>query len=71
MSDWISVCDKLPEENQEVMMSYNNLVSQGRYKNNKFYYPSSCAHIEGYCNCEDQEGITHWMELPKPPESET
>lgn len=64
---WISVWNRLPENNQEVLMSYNNFVIQGKFANSKFYYPSICAHILPYCRCDEQEGITHWMPLPEPP----
>ena len=67
MSEWISVEDKFPEDNQELLMTYNDLVMQGIFSNKKFYHPSVCAHVEGYCNCEEQEGISHWMPLPEPP----
>jgi hypothetical protein len=67
MNDWIDVDEQLPENNQKLLMTYNDLVLEGRFVNGKFYYRSGCAHTPGYCNCEEQEGITHWMPLPKPP----
>lgn len=70
MSKWISIHEKLPEENQELLMTYNDLVMEGFFCNKKFYYPSTCAHVLGYCDCEDQQGITHWMPLPEPPKKE-
>jgi Protein of unknown function (DUF551) len=63
---WISVKYN-PNENQDVLMTYNDLVMEGKFVNGKFYHPSVCAHVPGYCNCEYQEGITHWMPLPEPP----
>ncbi len=48
-------------------MSYNGLVMEGEYGHGKFYHPSACAHVKGYCQCEEQEGITHWMPLPEAP----
>ncbi len=70
MSEWISVKDRLPCENKEVLMTYNNLVMEGLFVNRKFYHSSVCAHVEGYCSCDEQEGITHWMPLPLPPKDE-
>ncbi len=66
-SGWIRVKNK-PEEGQQVLMTYNDLVMEGKFANGKFYYPSWCAHTPGYCNCEAQQGITHFMPLPNPPE---
>lgn len=66
-SEWIKVKHRLPKENQEIIMTYNDLVMEGKFLNNKFYHPSVCAHVQGYCNCEEQEGITHWMPLPDAP----
>lgn len=66
--NWIKVTDRLPENNQEILMVYNNLVMEGEFCNGKFYHPSDCAHVRGYCYCDPQDGITHWMPLPKPPE---
>lgn len=64
---WINVENRLPEI-YGVLMTYNDLVMEGEFAHGKFYHPSGCAHIPGYCNCKEQEGITHWMPLPKPPE---
>ena len=67
VKEWIKCSDESPLNGEGVLMSYNDLVMQGEYSNGKFYYPSSCAHVKGYCKCEEQEGITHWMPLPNPP----
>lgn len=65
--EWISVEERLPNDGQDLLMTYNDFVIQGRFANGKFFYPSVCAHVPGYCKCESQEGITDWMPLPKPP----
>ena|SRR5690349_6037956 len=65
--EWISVNDNLPINNECILMTYNDLVMEGEFTNGKFYYPSTCAHVKGYCNCQEEEGITHWMPLPQPP----
>jgi hypothetical protein len=65
---WIYIEDKLPEEGQDILMSYNNFVMEGKFVRGKFYHPSSCPCVEEYCHCEkEQEGISHWMPLPEPP----
>ena len=66
--EWISVEDRLPQSVSSVLMTYNDFVIGGEFANGKFYHLSgACAHIPGYCYCEEQEGITHWMPLPEPP----
>jgi len=70
---WISTREKLPEPGQKVLMSYNNLVING------FYHPaipyggftcdSPAYDLEKvYNDPSPQEGITHWMPMPEPPE---
>lgn len=66
MGEWISVRDKLPKDTEEILMTYNDFVMEGFFSNGKFYYPYT---FEG--SLEEQEGITHWMELPKPPNGES
>lgn len=58
--EWIKVEDRLPEEEQELLMTYNNLVMEGIFSGGKFYYNPFSTLLE-------QEGITHWMPLPLPP----
>ncbi len=65
--EWINVDKDRPENLQEILMTYNDFVMEGQYANGKFYYPSNCSHVIGFCQCEEQEAITHWMPLPKPP----
>ncbi len=64
--NWICIEERYPEDDQEVLMTYNNFVVQGLFKNHTFYHPS--------CDCflvlEEQEGITHWMPFPEPPEDD-
>jgi len=65
--EWISVKDERPNDNQEILMTYNNLVMEGKFVNGKFYLASLCAHVQGYCDCHEQEGISHWQPMPSPP----
>ncbi len=63
--EWISVGDRLPENQQEILMTYNDFVMEGIYFKEKFYQIQTC---EGdFCEDTKQEGITHWMPLPEPP----
>lgn len=59
--EWISVDDRLPEENQTVLVWAGGLgCSQIDFHSGKFY----CEYFpENY-----EENITHWMPLPTPPE---
>jgi len=65
MSDWISVKDRLPEndDNYLILFEYgryrfNERVIVGFYSNNKW-----C--VSGHSNNLDT--VTHWMPLPEPP----
>lgn len=58
--EWISVNDKLPEEDQLV------LVANGKYFNLRHFCDDT------WFNCLSGEGFelneyTHWMPLPEPP----
>jgi hypothetical protein len=62
--EWISIKDKLPEW-QEIVLCYIN--GEGIYKLQgvdilQFVSDGFIHHEYG-----EMEGITHWMELPKPP----
>lgn len=66
MSEWINVKDKLPEINKEV------LIYRGSYIGVPMSIYTYLGHDEwedeyGYWTRADDEGITHWMPLPKPP----
>ena len=56
--DWIKVCDSFPNEDQKVIMAYNNQVLFGWFEHESFYYMNE----EGYI--QDLDGIIHWMPFP-------
>ena len=64
MGEWISVKDKLPESIQEVL----TIDSLG----DMWIGPVvECDGGDYICLTQDEaSSITHWMPLPKPPESE-
>ena len=66
MNEWISVKDKLPEINTDV------LICRGYRKRDVISLYTYLGHDEwedeyGYWSRTDDEGITHWMSLPEPP----
>ena len=63
MSEWISVDDQIASEHEEVLgcQSRNGIMATGRFKNGVF--TTGCGAMDYV------DGVTHWMPLPKPPES--
>jgi hypothetical protein len=60
---WISVEDRLPEPETDI------LISDGRLVRMSFLYED----YSGHCFANDDlllDEITHWMPLPEPPDSE-
>lgn len=59
-SEWISVDDRLPEEDTIVLV-WCGEVSVYNYLRYDWWYT-------GYCDITTEDGgITHWMPLPEPP----
>jgi hypothetical protein len=66
--EWISVNDRLPEEDEDVLV----MTAEGKFASGGMHvasldedgvwYPS---HGDGW----EFPDVTHWMPLPKPPES--
>lgn len=62
MSEWISVKDKLPEEGQWIL-TFRRFISIKKWEHGMFY--DGDTHC--YCPIGVEDGITHWMPLPKAP----
>ena len=64
--EWISINNKLPEQNQEVLTCrgrcIGNLINVYTYMGDNQWEDNY-----GYWNSAEGEGITHWMPLPKLP----
>lgn len=67
--EWINIEKEKPEEGQEILIIYNDFVMEGKYENKNFYYQTMCSCMTEFRQCEEQEIVTYWMPLPKPPEN--
>ena len=72
MDDWISVEDRLPEDDNFVLV-----VISGKHRNITYIkalelasYTADEGWIVELCPCWTNPGITHWMPLPEPPKEE-
>ena len=66
--EWISVEDRLPAKNQEVLVYrryHSDLMNVYTYLDNDEWEDNY-----GYWSRTNDEGITHWMLLPRPPKGE-
>lgn len=64
-SGWISVKDRLPEEETpELLFSADGKVYYGSFGYSKFYAIDSDGIFSGFTAYE----VSHWMPLPEPPE---
>jgi len=67
MSEWISVKDRLPQEDDPVLVwdiasPYSEFVDIG------YYDPHSAPDTGWRCNEYMNRSVTHWMPLPEPPQ---
>lgn len=76
--DWISVEDRLPEEEKTMNSLWFDVWDAGckrrevdiKFANGKFI--RQCEDYQGdYSHDEIMENVTHWMELPEPPNQTT
>lgn len=63
--EWISVEDRLPEDNTDVLVYRGSLISVYTYIGHNEWEDDY-----GYWSRTDDENITHWMPLPQPPVKE-
>ena len=71
MAEWISVKDRLPKAETDVLVFNGNDISILTYGHNKygilcFLHRDDC----GYWKEAYSPQITHWRYLPKPPKGE-
>lgn len=62
--NWISVDDRLPNENERVLVSCFDGICTGKLLSDQW----QCDPIGSYAGDGCIFGITHWMPLPNPPE---
>lgn len=67
--EWIPVTERLPEKGQEVLAYRGDF--RGEMMNTYTYLGSGNWEDDyGYRGSAEHEGLTHWMPLPEPPETE-
>lgn len=69
MSEWISVNDTLPDDEQEclIMIDVKPNIEYGKYREQGECWSAN------WCNRRKLYGtykVTHWMPLPEPPKGE-
>lgn len=71
-NQWISVKDRLPEENERVLACYINPLRKDRPPRMMVGEGTSTQIVKGktYLWCGGWRSITHWMPLPEPPKGE-
>ena len=67
--EWINVKDKLPPEEENVILFDGSIVFAGNFHvvhNEPYWGNQGC---DGICyGWYEKDAVTHWMPLPKPPE---
>lgn len=70
--EWISVNDRLPEIDQNVLLFTDSGIIEGCRIDSKYgewNFISLLAHGCGCCS-SDEDIVTYWMPLPEPPKKE-
>lgn len=74
MSEWISVKDRLPENNKVVLVYVHDTTICGTHR----FMTGSCdkgfwflgVHLDCLSFPHNEYNVTHWMPLPDPPKEE-
>lgn len=68
MNNWISVEDKLPDEDYVLVVSNGHVrcatYHQSKYKQSDFWCE---VNYDNYGDVIELDGVTHWQPLPEPP----
>lgn len=64
--DWISVKDRLPEDDNEVLVYYGGSRVKWKYGIEFVNYINGECY--GWCGQDQLVSVTHWMPLPAPPD---
>lgn len=70
---WISVEERLPELDTEVLCFMDECIEVGKLVDRRAFEErnSVCLNpIWHFCDCIDDLGVTHWMPLPEPPKGD-
>ena len=67
--EWISVKDRLPEENKykTMIVAWKDDDAIGVCGDVCFFNGKFITHDHHYSEIDDFDGVTHWMPLPTPP----
>ena len=70
-ASWISVKDRLPDHYGRVLICVKSAIISGKYYINVGNYDNGeWLEDKGVTEMYATERVTHWMEMPKPPEVE-
>ena len=64
MSEWIKCSDRMPEDGKHVLLWDGNTCHAGYWMEYLDRWESA------FVPAEELRDITHWMEMPEPPEHE-
>ena len=67
--EWISVKERLPEDEQEVLYFCSIGIEKGKYKNCCFMLLGIDA-FSHFTWIKERYAVTHWQPLPDPPKGE-